>query len=306
MEKRSSLLRNASNIENDLKSIESTRQNYHSVLARREEIEAALTTLKHISAARGEVNERMADFMKAGQEVSNIKVRRQTFVAESRQRIGEIEARLTTAGKKTALLNDSECPIAETASCAFLRDAQEAKATIAELQVSLAKEKSADRKFYEKLNEELETAQKTFDAMNDPTAEIRTLAQKEKEATPIASLATTLEAAAATIAELDKRETAQIAALTEINTEIAEIANQLPPMDEKVRRAARLREEIRVNEPTAALYAQCTAAEATYTALTERIGEMKKNIEQARKEAQEARSASAEIREGISTPVKPI
>ena len=80
----------------------------------------------------------------------------QTFLGDSRVRIGRLNSDLKSAQQKAQLLTDSGCPMPDTASCAFLKDAQAAKARLADLEKELEAVKAKDRKAYEAMLAEVE------------------------------------------------------------------------------------------------------------------------------------------------------
>lgn len=298
-ERRSSLLGNKGNIENGLKANELARQGHTDILAQREEINAAVTAMQDIKSRRAELDHKAVRYRKGRQAVNDLQARVKDWLAESRERISGIEHSLKTAQQKAALLNESNCPIADTATCAFLKDAQEAKALVGELTASLATTKNDDRAEYELRKNNHESAQEALTSLGDPLHDIELLAKEEAGIAPLAALAPKLEAAAASLALIDRQEREQREALEGIEAELAGITEQLPPLEEQAQQAAKLREDIRANEPTANLLTRATAAAATVSALGERIRAMEKDIETARQSAQEARRAAQDIREGI-------
>jgi exonuclease SbcC len=300
-DRRGVILASSGNIENGLKAIEAARAGHQSTLARREEIETAVKAVDTIREERIAVNSRYEQYNKLTRQHTEAKAQRQTFLAESKQRIGELDSRLAEATKKSALLDDSECPIVETATCAFLKDAQAAKSAIAELETNLAQVKEADKTEYERLSGIVLSAQAMCETLGDPAADLEALGKREREASAIAALAPKLEAAAATIAELDKQETEYRATLKQNADELESIAEKMTPLQVYEKRIAVLRDEIRTNEPTANLLPKCTAAAATVETLGQRIRAMEKDIQTLRHNAEECRITARNIRATIDT-----
>ena len=293
---RSTLTTSIGNIQNRLKANGDARQNHQAILARRDEIQAAVATLEGIRTERVENDKRMAEYISTKEKFSRAVAERDAFLAECRQRISEHEARLKTAQEKATLLKDSNCPIVDTATCAFLKDAQEAKAQIDGLQTTLGKVKADDKATYGEYTLKIETARIALASMTHPNEAAEALAAREREAATIAALAPKLEAAAATITELDKQSTEHWAALKEAETALAKIDEKLPDLKKKAKRADDLRARIKENEPAANLLAKCTAAAATVKGLDARITEAEANIKTARDAAQTARQAAGEAR----------
>ena len=294
-ERRASLLSTTASLENSLKSAALAREEHQAILSRRDEIEDAAHQLEELAQRRAELAEQTARYNEAWQNCNDLEVKRKTFIADSRARIGPLEEQVAAAQKKAALLQDSGCSVPDEATCAFLRDAQEAKAQLDALQVSLSETKAADRAEYDAIQTEAEAAQEVLTNTPNPKEETDRLTEQEAKLKPIAALAPKLEAAAATVAELNRQEEKQAADLQQAADELEHIAKKLPSVEERAAEAAVLRETVKTNEPTAALLSKCTAAKATVEALTGRIEALKTDLEAAQKRAHDALHEAAEI-----------
>lgn len=264
-----------------------------------DEIRAAVETLENVRGARSALNRRMSEYSDAKQAVASAEAKRIEFLAETRQRQIEIEMLLETAQKKAALLQDSGCPILENATCAFLKDANEANGQISGLENNLEKVKDEDWVIYLALVGDCNKANAVLSELDDPGVEIQALDQRERSASPIASLSPKLEVAAASIAELDRQEASYKMTMSDSEKESKEITESLKDLQVYAAQAAGLRESIKCNEPTAALHAKCTAAKATAEALLERMSDAVCYINSTREAAKIARLSVKEIRESI-------
>ena len=298
-DKQSTLQVTAQRLWDEIAQIQTARQGQTATLGRRAEIEAAVREMEAVRSERQALTPRLAAQADWTRRIAELKNQSQAFLGDSRVQIGRLNSQVETARKKARLLVDSGCPIAETASCAFLRDAQAAKAKLAGLEKELEAVKKADRAKYEGYQTEIANAQKKLDELGDPQADLDALGQRERKAAPAAGQAASLEAAAATLAQLEKSETEKATQLAETEKELQEIAGKLPPLQQSAAKAAKLRSDIKAAEPTAALQAACAAAVATVTTLDVTIDLLTRDAEKACQEAataaQEAEAMKARV-----------
>lgn len=289
--------------------LQTARQGQAATLERKDEIGAAAQELETVRTERQALAPRIADYDAVTARIAELKTQTQTFLGESRVRIGNLKARLETAQKKAQLLTASGCPIAETASCEFLKDAQAAAKELAGLETELATVKQNDRKQYEGLLAQTKAEQEKLERMGDPKAELSALADRERRAAPMAALAASLEAAAATLAQLDRQIAEREQAVADAEKEIADIQGKMEPLTKSAETAQALRNEIRVKERTAALQAQCAAAVATVTALQTTVDILTKDIEKTRQDAavtaQEAAEMQSRVPDAPQTDLRP-
>jgi len=298
-ERKDTLNAQAAKAQEELGRLEAAKKAQQTMLEKKDEIEAAVREMEQVRTERQALAPRIAEYDAALKEIADLKQKQTTLLADSRVRIGNLKNRVAAASQKTKLLTDSGCPTADTASCAFLKDAQAAKAELAELEPQLEEMKAADRKAYNGLTAEAAAAQARLDGIGNPKAELEALAERERRAVPAAAQAGKLEAAAATIAQLDQQQKDKSAALTDIYTELKEIGAILPPLRQSAQKAAELRGQIKENEPAAALQAQCAAAVATVKALDITIDMMTKDAEKTRQEAAQAHQRADELKARI-------
>lgn len=287
-DKQTSLRMAAQRLRDEIAQLQTAKQGQTAILDRKAEIEAAVREAEAIRAERQALTPRLAAQVDWTRKIAELKASVQTFLGDSRVRIGRLNSRVETARKKAQLLVDSGCPIAETASCAFLQDAQAAKAELAGLEKELEAVKKKDRAKYEEVQQEIAAAQSKLDELGDPQADLNALGLRDSKAAPVAAQAASLEAAAATIAQLEQQESEKAARLAETEKELQEIAGKLPPLQQSAAKAAKLRSDIKAAEPTAALQAACAAAVATVTALDVTIDILTRDAEKTRQEAAKA------------------
>jgi exonuclease SbcC len=256
--------------------------------------------MEEISVARGQIDARSAKYAEAYKAATDSATALKTFVAENTALIREHESKIKAAQEKSDLLNNSGCPMPDKATCGFLSDARTANDSLPALLETLGKMKADARAKYTELESEAKAAKDALAAITDPKAELNRLTEEESRRKPIAALAPRLEAAAATVAELDKQEKAYRECHSETQIALAEIAAKMPDLEEKAARADKLRTEIWTHEPTAKLLPQCTAAAATVEALTGRIAALRKDIDDITAKADAAHAEAKQIRDRMS------
>ena len=298
-EKRASLLTARTNAENSLNTITLNKTTHNEILAQRGEIERAITALDEIAIKRADVDARSEEYADKRQRVNTLEAEQKAFVAESRARLGAIATNIDAAQGKTALLNDSKCPIPDEATCAFLKDAHEAVGQIVILQDELLKGRTADRIEYDRINAILLAAQAEFEALTNPKEERDELMAQEIAMKPKAALSPKLEAAAASISELEKQELKLREAIVTTDVEMVEVVRGIPELEEKAKKAAEQRAEITKHEPTANMLSKCTAAQATIDALTKRIAALQTDIDGLKLKAEATASEAETIRARI-------
>ena len=301
-DRQTTLLVSAQRLRDEIARLQTAKAAQASILDRKAEIEAAVQEMEAIRTERQALTPRLAAQADWTRFIAEKKANIQTFLGDSRVRIGRLNSDLKSAQQKAQLLTDSGCPMPDTASCAFLKDAQAAKARLADLEKELEAVKAKDRKAYETMLAEVAEAEKKLSELGDPNAELDALVARERKATPAATQAAALEAATATIAQLDRQEAEKTAALEEAEKELKDIAEQLPPLQEWAKIAEKLRLTIKDNEATAALQAQCAAAVATVKALDVTIDLITRDAEKARQEAAVAAQTAAEMQARIPAP----
>ena len=298
-EKQNTLTKTVIRLDDELKKINREMQEHEQLMAQREEIGNAAAEISAIRKEREELAPKITEYEATMAQVGELKQSMADFLAESRVRIGKLKNRVETAEGKAALLTSSECPIAETASCAFLKDAQAAKSELESLTAQLTEMKTADREAYGKMTETLAAAQAQLEAMGNPRAGTADLDARERRAAPMAALAGRLEAAQAAVEKLKADAREKSLAQMEAEKERDEICDAIIPLQKSAEKAAKLRETIKEAEPTARLQMQCAAAEATVKALTVTIDLIAKDAEKRRQEATVARQAAQEMRDSI-------
>lgn len=298
-EKRNALTETVNRLERENDRIAKERKSHEQLLTQRDEIEKAVTEIEEIRTERKDLAPKIDAYDEAAQKAAKQKQAVAEFLSESRVRIGKLTSKVETAEGKAALLTTSGCPVADTASCGFLKDAQAAKADLETLTAQLTEMKDADRKTYTQLLEDAQAAQTAVESMENPRAITAELDARERSAAPMAALAGKLEAAQNALARLENEAQETQKDLIEAEKERDAVCDAIAGLEESANKARQLRATIKEAEPTARLQSQCAAAEATVKALTITIDLIAKDAEKCRQEASVARQTAQEMRASV-------
>ena len=261
-------------------------------------IRAAKEELERVAARKRDAQARMTSKAETSRVVSEAKQARDTHLAESRVRIGELKSRLNAAQAEAEKLRDSGCPIPDTATCKFLASAVAAQAAIPELSVSLEMMKSDDRAKYEELDAALKAAKEADDALGNPAVELLEIDADERKLRDVISNEAAVAAAKAKIEEID-------ASLEELSAELErkearlkeiDLRRGAPDISGAVTQTMEARHEVETCEAAADTLASCEAAKAKADALAAQIKPMDAEFTRISDLILLAREAAKEIR----------
>lgn len=281
--------------ERQLKKISEDKTAYSMILGWREGIEAAQQAVAALGPKKDEAQRRLEAQTGARAAMQSAKDARDTFLSESRLRIGELTARLEQAQKEVEQLSESGCLDVKRATCKFLASAMSARNSIPMLTTSLDLTKAEDKAQYEKLNAEYEAAKEAYTALGDPAAEIKAIAREESRHAAALSLAPKLAAAEAKLEELAAREVETKQALAEERERLEAIEAELPDLRKIQTAAEAARASVKEHEALAGTLHRCMAAEATVAALEPQASSLREEAVDLRKKADSITDEIAEI-----------
>ena len=281
--------------ERQLKKISEDKTAYSMILGWKEGIEAAQQAVAALGPKKDEAQRRLEAQTGARAAMQSAKDARDTFLSESRLRIGELTARLEQAQKEVKQLSESGCLDAKRATCKFLASAMSARNSIPMLTTSLDLTKAEDKARYEKLNAEYEAAKEAYTALGDPAAEIKAIAREESRHAAALSLAPKLAAAEAKLEELAAREEETKQALAEERGQLEAIEAELHDLRKIQTAAEAARASIKEHEALAGTLHRCMAAEATVAALEPQASSLREEAADLRKRADRITDEIAEI-----------
>lgn len=279
--------------------LQGERNTLTGMLERAEEITQAQRQLEDIQANKAEIEARLSKYLQAAAKRDKAKSEKDAFLAESRIRIGELTEREREASQKVALLVDSNCPIPDKASCAFLTDAIKARDLLEDIREKLQATRNEDRAEYELLDGIYSVAKTEADVFGDPAAELERISVKERAILPIANLAASLAEAEAKRAAIDEQIIVAEADIEETEQRLTDIADHLPELEAYHADASRAREAVAAKESASNLLPQCKAAAATSAALEPQIAALEADIESLNTKSGLATFAAVDLRRRI-------
>lgn len=244
---------------------------YSDVLARKEEITAAVAEDNELRQHWQKAWAAVAPWNEAGEAVKRAKQAVDDFLSSSRQRIGTLKQKIESEQKKTALLQDSRCPVGDDATCSFLSDALAAKAALPGLCADLEKMQSEDRAAYSLLLADFEAAQAAQSAIGDPSDELSEITRRRNTIAPLVNLAPQLEGARSKVESLGNQIAAAELAAAEAEKTVERLKSQIPELEECAERANKAREAVSGAEAAAKMLPECKAAAATVKVLGPQI-----------------------------------
>lgn len=187
-------------------------------------IRAAKDELERLTEKKQSIQARVAEAAKAAEATAEAKQARDSFLAESRIRIGKLDAEYLALKAEADKLIGSGCPDLKNARCKFLRSAVEAEAKLPELTARLDALKSSDRAEYTKLDEAFKAAKEAIDALGNPAAQLVELDTEERKVREVLANEPIVAAAKAKIEELD-------VSIAELKSEIKQKEARLREID---------------------------------------------------------------------------
>ena len=253
-------------------------QQYQDILAKKPDVEAAQAALDALVPLKENAQGRLAKSQETAAALRDAREAKDKHLADSRVRIGELQARLAAAQAEAGKLADSGCPMPETATCKFLVSAVAAQAAIPELSCSLETMKAEDRARYEELTKAYEEALAAHEALGNPAEDLSELESKEHTYRTITVIAPQIAAAEAKLEEI----TASIQAAEARGAEAMRAADKVNAeryeLTQAVTEYQAAQKSIEDNEPIAGHLADCQAANATADALEPQIERLRREV----------------------------
>ena len=275
---------------------------YQSIIARAAEIEAAQAALADIAAKLQDAQNRLMEAQQTAEERRKTKAAVDQHVADSRVRIGELEARLNAAKAEAGKLEDSGCPSPGAATCKFLTSAVAAQAAIPELSTVLEQTRLEDRAKYTELMDACTAAKWKDEAMGDPAAEVMELSAQERKHREISNLAPKLAAAQTGIAKIEAAISDEQSKADRADVRIQEIDTEHLTLAGALAEYKAAQECIAQNERLADTLAACEAAAAKAEALAPQIERLKADVLELAQKVARATTEAREIRARVPAP----
>lgn len=270
------------------------------VLAQRAEIEAAVATVASLQPKQEDAQRRYDALGEAYRALSEARQARHLYLSDSKNRISALETAIANAEKEAARLDDSNCPVGDSAPCSFMASAVRARRDlIPTLTSELAALKEKCRAEYASLQTKEDAAQAIYDALGDPRAEIDEIGRQVIDLAPLVNLAPQLKAAEEQMAAIDADLAQAETAKTHAEIEAMELESDLEALATLCAEAETLRQTISSKQAVADTLPACEAAAATVKALVPQIEQLFEEIEALGASAEKETEEVAEIRARI-------
>ena len=285
-----------SQAEHDRESCKAAEAQVQSVLSQKTNIVTAQQKMEELSHRRIEAEKRFQAFQQAHQNVLEAKAARDKFVVNSKAELDRYDRDIAYLGRKAELLKQSNCPLGEKASCAFLADAVDAQKMLEATTEEKDRYASQARSDYSHLNEAFKRAKEAYMAVKDPGAELEEIGVEDAKYRELAGLYPKLAAAEAKREELRLRSEDAESKIRRLTEELEDAKQSLPPLQEghTAREASRVR--LKAVKPMADKLPQAKAAKATVDALEPQISATKEELYKLNSKTEELESEIERIR----------
>ena len=258
-------------------------------------LEDAARAADKVKAAREIMHQRLAELEKATAAYQEAKAACDRYLQEAKSDIRAREAEIQRATDETARLDDSGCPVPDTATCKFLASAVESKRALPGMMEELETKKAKYRERYDELKAAVDQAKAAIDEIGDPLGALEDLEYKERRLRSIASkeadiavAEATLEKIEASVLEVKQTFDAAAARIDEIDAERVNLAQAVTAYQEA-------EGDVKAFSVLADTLAECQAAAAKAEALEPQIRKLKAEVEELRGKSEQALREADEI-----------
>lgn len=265
------------------------------ILSKKDEIVHAKNELAEIVTKKETIRQRLAELEKATAAYQEAKAACDRYLQEAKSDIRAREAEIQRATDETARLDDSGCPVPDTATCKFLASAVESKRVLPGMMEELEAKKAECRERYDELKAAVDQAKAAIDEIGDPLGALEDLEYKERRLRSIASkeadiavAEATLEKIEASVLEVKQTFDAAAASIDEIDAERVKLVQAVTAYQEA-------EGDVKAFSVLADTLAECQAAAAKAEALEPQIRKLKAEVEELRGKSEQALREADEI-----------
>lgn len=206
-------------------------------------------------------------------------------------------ARLKSRGRGTRRprLDDSGCPVPETATCKFLASAVDCKQMLPGMIESLEDAKKKHRERYDELKAAVDQAKAAIDEIGDPLDELSDLERREQELRSIASKEAEVAAAEASVEKIEASIKEAKEAADKAVAHIEEIDAEREKLTQSVTAYQEAEGDVASFSGLADTLAECQAGASKAEALAPQIRKLKAEVEELRGKSEQALREAEEI-----------
>lgn len=283
------------NVDQKVKRLESEKGWNELVLSKKGEISKAKVELAEIAAMKEKVRQRLSDMEKATAAYQRAKATCDAYLQEAKSDIRVREAEIKRARDEASRLDDSGCPVPETATCKFLASAVDCKQMLPGMIESLEDAKKKHRERYDELKAAVDQAKAAIDEIGDPLDELSDLERREQELRSIASKEAEVAAAEASVEKIEASIKEAKEAADKAVAHIEEIDAEREKLTQSVTAYQEAEGDVASFSGLADTLAECQAGASKAEALAPQIRKLKAEVEELRGKSEQALREAEEI-----------
>lgn len=283
------------NADQKVKRLESEKGWNELVLSKRGEISKAKVELAEIAAMKEKVRQRLSGMEKATAAYQRAKAACDAYLQEAKSDIRVREAEIKRAMDEASRLDDSGCPVPETATCKFLASAVDCKQMLPGMIESLEDAKKKHRERYDELKAAVDQAKAAIDEIGDPLDELSDLERREQELRSIASKEAEVAAAEASVEKIEASIKEAKEAADKAVAHIEEIDAEREKLTQSVTAYQEAEGDVASFSGLADTLAECQAGASKAEALAPQIRKLKAEVEELRGKSEQALREAEEI-----------
>lgn len=283
------------NADQKVKRLESEKGWNELVLSKKGEISKAKVELAEIAAMKEKVRQRLSDMEKATAAYLRAKAACDAYLQEAKSDIRVREAEIKRARDEASRLDDSGCPVPETATCKFLASAVDCKQMLPGMIESLEDAKKKHRERYDELKAAVDQAKAAIDEIGDPLDELSDLERREQELRSIASKEAEVAAAEASVEKIEASIKEAKEAADKAVAHIEEIDAEREKLTQSVTAYQEAEGDVASFSGLADTLAECQAGASKAEALAPQIRKLKAEVEELRGKSEQALREAEEI-----------
>lgn len=283
------------NADQKVKRLESEKGWNELVLSKRGEISKAKVELAEVAAMKEKVRQRLSDMEKATAAYQRAKAACDAYLQEAKSDIRVREAEIKRARDEASRLDDSGCPVPETATCKFLASAVDCKQMLPGMIESLEDAKKKHRERYDELKAAVDQAKAAIDEIGDPLDELSDLERREQELRSIASKEAEVAAAEASVEKIEASIKEAKEAADKAVAHIEEIDAEREKLTQSVTAYQEAEGDVASFSGLADTLAECQAGASKAEALAPQIRKLKAEVEELRGKSEQALREADEI-----------
>ena len=283
------------NADQKVKRLESEKGWNELVLSKKGEISKAKVELAEIAAMKEKVRQRLSDMEKATAAYQRAKAACDAYLQEAKSDIRVREAEIKRARDEASRLDDSGCPVPETATCKFLASAVDCKQMLPGMIESLEDAKKKHRERYDELKANVDQAKAAIDEIGDPLDELSELEHREQELRSITSKEAEVAAAEASVEKIEASIKEAKEAADKAVAHIEEIDAEREKLTQAVTAYQEAEGDVASFSGLADTLAECQAGASKAEALAPQIRKLKEEVDELRGKSEQALREADEI-----------